>query len=131
MVTVDLNTMTVKDNRKIIIKNGQPVGDYKIKDEEISIEQIEDLYIAFKYSIPSPKERKSCFKALSKDEMTMKQLVTGESRTKAREALEMTLVTGILNGSLKWPGNEKHWFWQSKKDKDLVLLKRWFDRPNN
>lgn len=90
-------------------------------------EKIEELYKNYKYSYPSEKSshfRKSYFKALNMDEMTDAQLVTGEERTTARCKLEAFILTQILNGNLKWNfGN--YWFWQSKKDSDLVIFKEW------
>ena len=64
------------------------------------------------------------FRALPEDQHTDEDLITGEPRQAARERLEMAVLEGSLNGSLKWPDSKK-WFWQSKKDPDLIILQKW------
>ncbi len=89
--------------------------------------EIEELYKKYRFSYPSDRSShhiKNYFKALPVDEMTDAQLIMGEERTLARCKLEAFILTQVLNGNLKWK-NETHWFWQSEKQPDLVLLKEW------
>ena len=49
------------------------------------------------------------------------------SREVSRFIIEMLCLSQILHG---WQWDEEKmgkWFYQSKKDKDLVLLRQWFD----
>ena len=90
-----------------------------------TFDYLEELYATYKRSVPDTiKYKHKYFKALTSQQMTLKDLVTGANRQKAKEQLEMAILTGVINGSLKWPDDSK-WFWQSEKDKDFVLLKKW------
>lgn len=126
MVKVNLKSKSLIKNNIILILNGTPQGDYKLPNDKITIEKIESLYQIYKHSVPNKiKYRKPYFKALSEKELSVQDLITGANRQQAKENLETTLLIGILNGSLTWP-DETKWFWQSKTDKDLILLKSWF-----
>lgn len=126
MLIVNLDTHTLKKNKKILIQNGIPQNNYKIDPILITFEKLEELYQAYKHSVPDKiKHKHQYFKALDYEKLTTKDLITGENRSKTKEILETTLLTGILNGSLKWP-DESKWFWQSETDKDFILLKKWF-----
>ena len=111
-----------------MIQNGVPMNGYKMRVEPVTIPELEMLYKDYKYSFPSEEEskRKNYFKALSIDELPHKSLMAGVNRTEAREALELTLLQGILNGSITWESlGNKGWFWQSSNDRDFVILKEW------
>lgn len=126
MLIIDLDTKSLKNNNNQLISNGIPLDNYKIDETPVSFELLEKLYIDYKYSVPNNvKYKKSYFKALSAKEMSTEQLVSGANRQNAKEKLELAVLTGILNKSLIWPDDTK-WFWQSEKDKDFILLKKWF-----
>lgn len=128
MLTVDLNTQTVKRNKTILIQNGVPVGNYNIDTAPVTFDRLELLYEQYKHSVPNGVKYKcSYFKALCADDLTTDELTNGANRQTAKEQLELTLIAGILNGSLVWPDDTK-WFWQSEKDKDFVLLRDWFKK---
>ncbi len=125
MLSVNLNTKTVKRNGKTIVENGVPQNGYKISETPISFEDIDTLYAAYKHSVPNGMRRqRKFFRALPESELSTEDLITGENRQKAKERLEMAVLEGSLNGSLKWPDDTK-WFWQSEKDPDLIILKKW------
>lgn len=125
MLTINLETKTLKDKNKILIDNGIPVNGYVISSEPITFEQLEELYHIYKHSVPNTiKYKKQYFKALDSNQLDTKDLITGANRQIAKENLELAILIGVLNGSLIWP-NENQWFWQSEKDKDFVLLKKW------
>lgn len=114
-----------------LIDNGVAVNGYSIRETPVSVEELENLYHSYKFSIPTEKEenkRKPYFKALSIDELTSEALFLGINREIAREQLELTLLEGILNRSITWDilhgGN---WFWQSKNDGDFIILKEWVE----
>ena len=126
MLTINLETKTLKKGKTTLILNGTPQRGYQLSTEPITFEILEALYQEYKHSVPNGvKYKRPYFKALDYEELSTEDLITGANRTKAKEKLELTLLTGILNGSLKWP-DESKWFWQSENDKDFVILKKWF-----
>ena len=125
MLIVDLNSKSAKKDGKDLIINGIPQGDYEISQIPISFADIEVLYKAYKYSVPDGIHlQKTFFRALPEEKLSDMDMIAGENRQAAREKLEMAVLEGGLNGSLKWP-DPKKWFWQSEKDPDLVILKKW------
>lgn len=129
MITVDINTLSAYKNGTAFIQNGIPLDGYKISEEKITFEMLERLYDEYKHSVPNG-TKYTRFKALSAEELDLNRLVNGQNRQKAQEKLEMALLTGILNKSLVWP-DPKKWFWQSERDKDFVLLRKWFQTGVN
>ena len=117
-VTVNFATKQIKLNGKEIEVNAATVDD--------AYNEIEKLYANYKVSYPSEHSRKyyDYFKALSVEELSMNELVNGEERTLARARLEVSFLAWVLNGSLKWYDDSK-WFWQSKSDPELIILKEW------
>lgn len=131
MLTVDFTSHTVKANGKTLIDKGIPVNGFVLSTDTVTLDHIENLYQLYKHSVPNQIRYKKCyFKALPAEKLNVSDLIKGENRQAAKENLEMTLITGILNGSLKWP-DPKKWFWQSEKDKDLILLREWFMRKDD
>ena len=58
-------------------------------------------------------------------------MLYGERRDKAQIELELYILCQILNG-LEWhPETMGRWFWQSKTDKDLILLRQWVEPDSN
>ena len=130
-MNINLETRTVIDGKRALIKNGKPVGDYQIPTDVIRIDDIERLYAEYKTSVPNGiKYRRPYFRALSADKLPTENLISGANRQQAKDKLEFTLLIGILNGSLVWP-DETKWFWQSPNDKNLILLRDWFIPERN
>lgn len=112
---------------------------FKLNGKEITVyaptvtdaySEIEELYANFKRSYPSEQSvnhKHDYFKALKAEEMTDSELVNGEDRRLARARLETSFLCWVLNGSLTWDDDTK-WFWQSKSDKDLIILKEWIKK---
>lgn len=126
MITINLETKSMKNGKTILIDNGIPVNGYVLSTDNITIDQLEKLYHVYKYSVPDGiRYKKNYFKALTAEQLTTIDLINGANRQKSKEELEIALLTGILNKSLTWP-DDKLWFWQSKTDKDFVILKTWF-----
>lgn len=92
---------------------------------------IEELYKNYKYSLPSERsdsKRRQYFKALPVDKLTDKQMATGERREVARAKLECFLLCMIVDGFFIWDESELgKWFYQSKNDPDLVILRNWIE----
>ena len=96
------------------------------------LENIESLYKSYKYSLPSERsdsKRRHYFKALPIEEITDEQLFFAQRREVACAALEGVILCQIIAGELVWDEEimEGKWFWQSKIDPDLVLLRSWVE----
>ena len=97
-----------------------------------ALHTIEQLYQTYKYSLPSERsdnKRKRYFKALSMEEITDEQLMVAERREVACAALEGFVLCMVISGQLVWDEEimQGKWFWQSKTDSDLVLLRSWVE----
>ena len=126
MLTINLYEKTMIKNGISLIEKGIPKNGYNIPNDNITFTQLEQLYQKYKHSIPDKKKYKyNYFKTMSCDELKISDITVGVKRQKAKEDLELSILTGILNKSLKWPDSKK-WFWQSEKDKDFILLRTWF-----
>lgn len=95
-------------------------------DEFLS--NVEHLYTRYKHSIPSTmsecKNRKY-FKALSDKDLEDEDMLFGVGRDIAQVELELYILCQIILG-IGWDANKMgKWFWQSNKDRDLVILKNW------
>ena len=84
-------------------------------------ETVELLYDTYKHSIPSEKTmgRVPRFKALDESELSDDDMLYGVPREEAERALEKAM------RGFRMPEDAGSWFWQSKKDKDLVVLRSW------
>lgn len=136
-IHIDLVKKTLKVGKRTIIENAE-VKQYKIKvyDNEYEFnELIEDpmsinvneLYKQYKYSSPSERDGgKHYFKALSAEELTDAQLVTGMARLEARIRLEAYILLYALYREhlIIMPTNK--WYWQGE-DKDFVVLRKYFE----
>ena len=93
------------------------------------LKNIEEYYQRYKHSIPSEKsdqQRRPYFYAIPCEELSDEDMLYGEPRLVAQARLEVYLLCAVLDGLLTW--DEKtmgNWFWQSKEDKDLVILRSW------
>ncbi len=134
---IDFENRTMKVGNTKLIDNGKYdenrllIFDYNIYSLQVLLHMIRELYRNYKTSIPSErssKKRKCYFKALSSDELTDEQLMCGERREVAQATLEGFILCMILNGELVWDEDIMgKWFWQSRSDQDLVILKKWIE----
>jgi hypothetical protein len=99
---------------------GEDVGDVG-GTLPVCAETIEELYDIYKHSIPSEKtmHRTSRFKALPEHELSDDDMLYGVPREQAERDLENALKGFVM------PDNAGTYFWQSEKDRDLVVLKSW------
>lgn len=126
MLIINLNTQSAVLNGKDIIKNGKATNSYHIRQNPVTITELEKLYDRYKHSIPDNIHYKYIyFNALPYNKLNAADMIKGINRRKSKEELELALLEGILNGSLVWH-DETKWFWQSENDKDFILLKQWF-----
>ena len=124
-------TLTVDNN--IIIDKGIYRGELglPVVATKVALEMIEDAYIKYKSSMPNEETnitcRSSLFKALPSQKLSDEDLISSEYRSIAKIRLELTVLIMILNKSIDWDSEQLagKWFWQSSKEKNLVLLKEW------
>ena len=142
--SIDFEKRSMKVGKDYLIKNGEydvSQGLFpKLHPEPYSLHvvlhTIRDLYHTYKHSLPSErndKKRRKYFKALSVDELTDEQLMCARPRESAQAALEGFILCSILAGHLVWDEDvmQGKWFYQSKNDPDLVILKSWIENKNN
>lgn len=119
-------------NNKPIIKNGQYKGILGVEkiDSKTLLNNLNSFYQRYKHSIPSERnkeKRKRYFTALPEEELDSEDMLYGEPREEAQLRLELYILLCILNGSFIesefFP--DGHWFWQSKSDKDFIIIKNW------
>lgn len=133
---VNFKNRSLKIGKKFIIADGvydseRELIKFQFNDINTILEMIEDLYRIYKTSLPSERsesKRRTYFKALNTEEMTDEQLMFGDRREMAQARLEGFILCMIVNGKFKW--NEQtmgKWFWQSKTDSSLVILRDWVE----
>ena len=102
---------------------GKDVGDVGVVGGQLPVcaETIEQLYDIYKHSIPSERtmNRTPRFKALPECELGEDDMLYGVPREQAERDLEDALKGFAM------PGTAGSWFWQSEKDRDLVVLRSW------
>ena len=132
--SINLEKRTMKIGKQRIIDNGE----YDTTRELINnpfdsmdyvLDTIEVLYCNYKYSLPSERsesKRKGYFKAYSMESIPDERLFNAERRELAQARLEGFILCMILKGIFKWDEEKLgKWFYQSKNDPDLVILKSW------
>lgn len=133
---VILESRALVVNGKKVIDNGKYEGELGIPQLPLEkmLEQIEYLYDQYKHSVPSERserKRKRYFKALNEEELDDDDMRYGFFRDEAQVCLELAVLCFILNGSFVWDEEKMgKWFWQSGKDKDLVILRQWVENNN-
>ena len=132
---IDFEKRNMKVGKEYLIKDGEYDRNMRalcISSSSKSVfEDIEILYRSYKYSMPSERserKRRKYFKALPVEELDMSDMVNGESREMAQCILEGYILCNILTGALQWQDDYGKWFWQSKADPDLVILKKWVEK---
>lgn len=134
--TVDFRSRSLKLNGKYLIEDGRYEGELGVPlcSGEEFLANVEELYYRYKHSVPSERsEGKSrrYFTALSERELDDQAMLYGERRDKAQIELELYVLGQILGGFAWVPETMGKWFWQSKTDKDLVILRSWVEPDNN
>ena len=113
-VELSENLITEEDLRRLNLDNLAP---WQI---------VEELYRRYKISAPSAYKNgnRPYFKANDFEDLDEADIAFGAPRNYAQACLEGYVLVAGLSGQLVWQ-NDKHWFWQSETDKDLVVLKEW------
>lgn len=132
-INIDLCGKTIKVGKSTILENGiLKTNTIKIGDLEYAFDalidcqlNLDDLYMDFKYSLPSANDRASYFHALNADELSDGDMVLGMERLEARVRLEAYILLASLCGILTWQSGNK-WYIKGT-DPDFVLLKKYFN----
>ena len=130
---IDFQKRNMKIGKTYLIKNGEYDSERLLGfawQESDILKTIEELYVQYKYSLPSQRsdnKRKKYFKALPIEEITDKQLMVACRREGAQARLEGFILCAIVNGTFKWTESMGSWFYQSKNDPDLVILRSWIE----
>lgn len=136
---IDFKSRSFTLNGKRIIKDGKPVGKYRLDfcDKGVSnlsntLRKIEQAYIPYRYSVPGMKDsRKAYFWAPSYYKMHDEEQLYGEARNIARFRLEFRVLIALIKGTLYWDdATMQGWFWRSKSQPQLVILKEWVINNN-
>lgn len=138
---IDFEKRTMKIGKQKIIDNGK-YDKSRVLIKSLAFTEmygvlttIEELYKNYKYSLPSERsdnKRKKYFKALLVNELSDEQLMVAERREVTQAELEGYILCMILDGQLTWDkflkeDQNANWFWQSKSDPDLVILRSWIE----
>ena len=136
---IDFEKRNMKVGKDYLIKDGEFDESkelfpklYEPYDLYSSLHMIRELYKNYKYSLPSERsdnKRRKYFKALPIEELTDEQLMVADRRETAQASLESFVLCLIVSGQLVWDENvmQGKWFYQSKSDPDLVLLRSWIE----
>ena len=133
---IDFEQRNMRVGKDYLVKDGEydssmVLFEQNVDSLKVVLDMIEQLYNNYKYSLPSERsdgKRKKYFKALPMEEITDEQLMVAERREFSQAVLEGFVLCMIVSGKLVW--DEKvmgKWFYQSKTDPDLVLLRTWVD----
>lgn len=135
---INFKNKSLKIDKKFIIADGvydtsrELIHDIECcADTKCLLAFIDGLYHHYKYSLPSERsdsKRRQYFKALPADKLTDKQMAIGMNREIARAQLEGFILCMIVNETFTWNEDEMgKWFYQSKTDPDLVILRSWIE----
>lgn len=112
-------------------KNNIPLDNININisSSEDMLSTIHKLFERYKYSVPSERsegKRRRYFKALKLSEIDYDDFMFGEGRDTAQIKLELYVLLSSIYCKNYWEEIFKeHFFYQSDKDKDLIILKDW------
>lgn len=136
---INFEKRNMKVGKDYLIKDGEFdetkelfTGLYEVYNLRVALHMIRELYRNYKYSLPSERsdnKRRKYFKALPMEEITDEQLMVAERREITQAALEGMVLCLIVSGQLIWDENvmQGKWFYQSKSDPDLVILRSWVE----
>jgi len=132
---IDLKERNLTVDGLPLITDGIPAIALDTEEKPIVeiLEHIEDLYARYKRSIPSKNDTNypsKYFLALREELLSNEDMMYGEQRSIARFKLEFYVLQEIIKGTLRWDKTvfgEKAWFWQSLKDKSLIICKGWIE----
>ena len=133
---VDFQMRSLKVDGKYVIRNGSYEGVLGVPQcsEEEFFSKVEELYHRYKHSIPSERSESTprrYFMALPERELSDDDMLYGARRDKSQIELELFILCQLLGGFNWNPEKFGWWFWQSKEDKELIILRQWVEPNNN
>lgn len=129
--SVDFKSRSIKVDGKYLVENGKynvVTGTERYPSDQF-LWHVEKAYGLYKHSIPSERSEskgRKYFRALSERELADEDMMYGVPRDMAQAELEGFVLCSMLEG-VTWDESWGKWFWQSPNDKDLVLLREWFE----
>lgn len=129
--SVDFKSRSIKVDGKYLVENGKynvVTGTERYPSDQF-LWHVEKAYGLYKHSIPSERSEskgRKYFRALSERELADEDMMYGVPRDMAQAGLEGFVLCSMLEG-VTWDESWGKWFWQSPNDKDLVLLREWFE----
>lgn len=128
---VDFKNRNIRINGKYLVENGEfnVMTGIECYPPDQFLWHVEKAYDLYKHSIPSERSEskgRKYFRALSESELSDEDMMYGVSRDMAQAELEGFVLCSMLEG-VTWQESWGKWFWQSQNDKDLVLLREWFE----
>ena len=129
---IDFEKRTMKIGKQKVIDNGMYDNTKTLIEVDDYIwKTIYELYQNYKFSLPSERsdnKRKKYFKALPIEEISDEQLMVAERREVAQARLEGFILCTTIAGYLEWEEDRfGKWFYQSKGDPDLIILRIWIE----
>ena len=142
LLRFDLKRKTVSNGNIVIIKNGKVILDeLKLTDGRVYTglqsmelihksddfyEELEAIYEQYYSSIPSQKAQfsKNNFVAKDLDHLSLHEMINGIPRIEAQYRLEAFVLLQAIMCQIPW-SDERHFYWQSKKNKQLIIYKEW------
>ena len=132
---INFKNKSMKIGKRFVITDGVYDAERKLIDSDCNdvtavLKQIENLYDDYKFSVPSERsdsKRRKYFKALPIDKLPDEKLMIAQRREVAQAKLEGFILCMVLNGQLKWTDEMGKWFWVSKNDPDLVILRNFIE----
>ena len=114
---IDFQSRSLKVNGRHMIRNGRYDGAPWLPE-----------------SIPSERSQSKSrryFMALPESDLEDGDMLYGQHRDTAQFELEFYILCRIIGGFTWNPETMGKWFWQSEKDKDLVILRKWVEPGSN
>lgn len=122
---------------KVAYVNGKPLnkdGDYGLFADTTSLNVtfLEALFNEYYHSVPderSERRIRNYFKALPYEELSDEDLMYRMQRNVAQFVLELTFLRLVIEKKIVWEEltNANHWFWQSEKYPQFVILREWVE----
>ena len=132
----DLNSGLFKLRRKTVIDESTTLEamdiDFEFSTREEFVKELERRFMCYKHSIPSRRSnnRKTWFPALPCDKLSSDDMLYGKDRLTAQAELELFIIAARKSGKAGEWGifEDGHWFWQSDRHKDLVVMETWLNK---
>lgn len=131
---IDFKSRTLRVNSRCLIDNGvydRELGIGQAADEQEFFDEVEKRYARYKHSLPSERstgKQRLYFMALPESELQDEDMWFGTGRDAAQFELEMYILCQLLQGFVWNERTMGKWFWQSRNDRDLVILREWMEK---